>query len=292
MDDMQLLSTLTIAKEHSISAAAEKLLISPQGLKRRIDALEAELGYTIFTRDYAGCTLTEQGETFVSLAPNILADMQTLKELNGNKNPYSFVVGTSQGRLNPVIDAAIAEFEESGLGTVGYAEKVAGNMLKDIAAGKFDVALSSEYLKEPMPKTIGRTPFSHYTFALKCFCTAKRAQELNLPDPVTTDILEREGTGLAIPDKYSYPDVPFQEFVGYEKYDILTACRKGLLVITDEYFPNEDLPLRMFGVDFPPIRVLAYHRKNPPLPLRQFLQILNTVSAQQLRERASKAVGQ
>lgn len=113
-----------------------------------------------------------------------------------------------------------------------------------------------------------------------------------MPDPVTTDILEREGTGLAIPDKYSYPDVPFQEFVGYEKYDILAACRKGLLVITDEYFPIEDLPLRMFGVDFPPIRVLAYHRKNPPLPLRQFLYILDSVSSRRLQEQAGHATEQ
>lgn len=70
---------VNVAKEKSITKAADKLFISPSGMSQSITQLENELGVKIFNRAKQGVTLTFEGEIVISKAIKLL---NTINELN------------------------------------------------------------------------------------------------------------------------------------------------------------------------------------------------------------------
>lgn len=70
MTHSEIQAFLTIVKTGSLSAAAEALFVTQPALTRRIQTLEAELGYTLFYRKKGqkGTVLTEKGQIFISVA--------------------------------------------------------------------------------------------------------------------------------------------------------------------------------------------------------------------------------
>lgn len=59
---------LEIARRGSFRAAADRLKISVNGLRRRIDELEAQLGVTVLTRHVDGIRITKEGEDILAAA--------------------------------------------------------------------------------------------------------------------------------------------------------------------------------------------------------------------------------
>ena len=68
----QLEQLVTIAKEGTISKAAQKMMISQPGLTRSIQKLEEELGLKLFDRQKNKVTLNKNGEMAVAFAQEIL----------------------------------------------------------------------------------------------------------------------------------------------------------------------------------------------------------------------------
>lgn len=64
----QLEAFLAVAEFKSYRAAAEKLYLSQPSLSSRIQALERELGTTLFNRNGRGVVLSEKGQIFVPYA--------------------------------------------------------------------------------------------------------------------------------------------------------------------------------------------------------------------------------
>lgn len=62
---------LAVARGGQLSAAARRLGVNHTTVARRLDALEAELGTTLFERRPSGCLLTEAGERLIPLAERI-----------------------------------------------------------------------------------------------------------------------------------------------------------------------------------------------------------------------------
>ena len=54
-----------IAFEKSVSKAAKKLYMTPQGVSKILKNLETEMGSQLFVRDKNGMSLTERGERFL-----------------------------------------------------------------------------------------------------------------------------------------------------------------------------------------------------------------------------------
>lgn len=65
-DDLQVL--LAIAEEKSFSAAARRLSLTQPTVSRRVGALEARLGVSLFVRDVEGAGLTEEGARLLPAA--------------------------------------------------------------------------------------------------------------------------------------------------------------------------------------------------------------------------------
>lgn len=76
-----------ICREESITKAARLLYLSPQGLSKILQGMEAELGTTLFLRTKQGIQLTESGEVLLKYASGITDAYQTMgKEIRSIEN--------------------------------------------------------------------------------------------------------------------------------------------------------------------------------------------------------------
>ena len=80
MDLVGLATFVAVAEHGSFSRAAESLFTTQPAVSKRIRALEGDLGADLFDRLGGGIRLTEAGETFLSSARRILADVATSRE--------------------------------------------------------------------------------------------------------------------------------------------------------------------------------------------------------------------
>ena len=85
-----------VAKEGSLSKAAQKLLIAQPNISRAIKELEADLGIVIFDRSAKGMILTPQGEEFINYAKGILKQIDHVEKIYkdgmSKKNRFSISV--------------------------------------------------------------------------------------------------------------------------------------------------------------------------------------------------------
>lgn len=63
--DLKVFQMITVEK--SVSKAAKKLYMTPQGVSKILKNLETEMGSQLFVRDKNGMHLTESGGTFPGL---------------------------------------------------------------------------------------------------------------------------------------------------------------------------------------------------------------------------------
>ncbi|MDF2534924.1 MAG: hypothetical protein K0R18_1083 [Bacillales bacterium] len=80
MNIEQMKYIVEVAKEKSITKAAEKLHVSASAISQSISQLENELGLTIFIRSKKGMTPTSDGKIFISKSYEILYKIQELNE--------------------------------------------------------------------------------------------------------------------------------------------------------------------------------------------------------------------
>lgn len=81
MELRQIKYFIAVAEERNINRAAVKLHISQPPLTRQIQALEGQLGVSLFKRTYWGVELTQAGEVFYENAKQIQAHMDLAAEL-------------------------------------------------------------------------------------------------------------------------------------------------------------------------------------------------------------------
>lgn len=87
----QLEHLVSIAKNKTISKAAEELLISQPGLTRSMQRLEDDLGLSLFNRKKNKIELNENGKLAVKFAQNLLDGREEMiKELTKLSQTYFF----------------------------------------------------------------------------------------------------------------------------------------------------------------------------------------------------------
>lgn len=77
MNDQQLKSLLKTVECGSLSKAEEALYLSKQAIKKQIDSLEEEVGFSLLVRTSQGISLTPAGEEFCRGAKKILDEMDS-----------------------------------------------------------------------------------------------------------------------------------------------------------------------------------------------------------------------
>lgn len=93
MEIAQLRSLVTIVREGSFTAAAEKLFVTQPALSQQIKALETALGVQLFERRGRRLTVTAPGELVLAHAEQMLAQMQHLQD------ELAALQGLAQGRI-------------------------------------------------------------------------------------------------------------------------------------------------------------------------------------------------
>lgn len=80
MDLRQMRYFLAVAEERNFTRAAERLHMAQPPLTRQIQALEEDIGTTLFVRTARGVTLTEAGNALLEEVPNLLGLAQRARE--------------------------------------------------------------------------------------------------------------------------------------------------------------------------------------------------------------------
>jgi DNA-binding transcriptional LysR family regulator len=133
---------LAVAEAGSFSLVAKKLGMAVSSVTRKVDSLEAELGYKLFTRSSRLVLLTDAGETFLRRAQHLLAELDdaklALSSLNADPRGLLTVTAPSSfGRLY-VAPAVLSFLQRYPLMEV---DLHIGDEIIDLAAQRLDVAI-------------------------------------------------------------------------------------------------------------------------------------------------------
>lgn len=91
----QLRYIVAVAELGSITEAAKSLYISQPSLSHAIKALEHTVGITIFIRNRAGITVTQEGKEFLGYARQVLQQMELLENKYISAKPTKIQFGVS-----------------------------------------------------------------------------------------------------------------------------------------------------------------------------------------------------
>lgn len=103
MNDAQLRTALEIAQCGSMTAAAQELLLTQPAVKKQLDALEAELGFSLFERSAHGCVPTKAGKVFCEGMAGVLAHAQDVCDaaLRASKEDSQLALCVLPGVVSP-----------------------------------------------------------------------------------------------------------------------------------------------------------------------------------------------
>ncbi len=132
-----------VAATGSFSAAGRQLSLTPSGVSRAVDRIEARLGTRLLLRTTRALTLTPEGQSYLSGARRILADIEEVEQSIANQ-------GAPKGRIR--VSAAVSHGRVCIVPLVkGFIERYPSILVDinlsdakvDIAQGQADVAIRS-----------------------------------------------------------------------------------------------------------------------------------------------------
>lgn len=113
MDFRQLEYVITIEREKTLLAAAEKLFLSPSALSQHITKLEQELHTPLFKRTKQGWIPTRAGQIYIDMAHAVLQNQKKaylqIGDIAENKTGH-FTVGVTPGRGTQMFSAVFPAF--------------------------------------------------------------------------------------------------------------------------------------------------------------------------------------
>lgn len=157
MDFQKLNYVLTVAKERTLLAAAEKLYLSPSALSQYISRLEAELQTPLFKRTKSGWEPTHAGQIYLDMAQSVLERQKQaylqISDIAENRTGH-FTVGINPGRGTVMFSSVFPRFKaEYPHVKVSLVEGTVLELSGQIAAGKVDIAFLTNALDYPGVET-------------------------------------------------------------------------------------------------------------------------------------------
>lgn len=111
MDLASLAVFRTVAREQSITRAAELLGRVPSNVTTRVQQLEAEIGVALFQRDKKRMTLTAEGITYLDYADRILNLAEEARQVVNPANPVGTLrVGSMESAVATRLPVPLAQF--------------------------------------------------------------------------------------------------------------------------------------------------------------------------------------
>ena len=112
MTILQLQYAVECARRRSINKAAESLFVTTSNMSKAILALEAELGFPIFTRTPGGVQPTEKGEAFLQHARAVVIELGRIEKLQDRSSiARLYVVGIPFSPLNRAMERIVGRYQ-------------------------------------------------------------------------------------------------------------------------------------------------------------------------------------
>ena len=146
MTDKELLYIRTVAKERSVSKAAQKLFITQPSLSQCIQRIESALGTRLFTRTSSGLILTYAGERYCQIAGEILriySDYELEVSDINNLKKGRVTIGITTYLATYFLPVILPAFHRNYPHIEVYVlEETSTQLEKDLASGQLDFALA------------------------------------------------------------------------------------------------------------------------------------------------------
>ncbi|MGP9790818.1 LysR family transcriptional regulator [Roseinatronobacter sp. NSM] len=159
MDTRQLRTLLAIVQHGGFAKAAEAVHITPSAVSQQIQALEQELGATLFERSSRPPSLTPQGLQVVEMATNILRMVaETRTDLSGNQVNGTLLLGSVRTSALGVLPRAIMKMRTKYPQLkINLRVGNSSSLIAEVAAGRLDAAVVAENMS--IPQLIRWSPF-------------------------------------------------------------------------------------------------------------------------------------
>ncbi|MBF9059465.1 LysR family transcriptional regulator [Rhodobacterales bacterium HKCCSP123] len=151
MDIRQLQTLVAVADTGSFSGAAAVVNLTPSAVGQQIQALEAELGVTLFDRRKRPRQLNAKGEELLRAARQVVQTMTEARmAISGGRTAGMLNFGAIRTVSMHLVPQAFAEMRDAYPDlsfdlTVGMSER----LMSDVAAGRLDAALVAENVGVP-----------------------------------------------------------------------------------------------------------------------------------------------
>lgn len=235
MDFRQLEYVITIAQEHTLLAAAEKLYLSPSALSQHISKLEQELQTPLFKRTKQGWLPTHAGHIYIDMAHNILQSQKKaylqIGDIADNRIGH-FTVGVTPGRGTLMFSSIFPAFKSRYPDVkISLFEGTVQENNEMIACGKVDIGfLTSGF---PHPNIVARTQVQEQIILVvpRSHSMAALAEGLPSGQFATVDLkafkedeflLAGEGTTLRTLENQMFAEAGFSPKVSFETPSLLT----------------------------------------------------------------------
>lgn len=144
INEKQIYYLQTVAEEHNITAAAQKLYISQPALSRMILDLENNLGTSLFIRNRGNLQLTQAGEVYLrgcqdvlAISKSVLKEISDLSDSRSGKITLGLTSLTGEFLFPAILDTFEHEFPNIELVLIEERMSVLQEMVK---SGKADMA--------------------------------------------------------------------------------------------------------------------------------------------------------
>lgn len=235
MDFRQLEYVITIEREKTLLAAAEKLFLSPSALSQHISKLEEDLHTPLFKRTKQGWVPTRAGQIYIDMAHSVLQSQKKaylqIGDIAENKTGH-FTVGVTPGRGTQMFSAVFPAFR--AMYPNMKVNLFEGTVLENnemIASGKVDIGfLTSGF---PHPGIVTRTQVKEEIVLVvpKTNPLSRLADNAPEGDFATVNLREfeqdefllaGEGTTLRALENAMFTEAGFQPKIAFETPSLLT----------------------------------------------------------------------
>ena len=148
MDTRQLKTLVAIATHGSFIKAADIVALTPSAVSQQIQALESELGTTLFERSSRPPKLTAQGLQVLEMARDILRREEEAKaSLRGDRIAGTLMLGSVRSSaLNLLPKAIVLMRSQYPQLKTNLRVSLSSLLIADVAAGRLDAALVAEHV--------------------------------------------------------------------------------------------------------------------------------------------------
>ena len=178
MKTEQIVLALAVAREKSITKAADSLFISQPTASSSLKKLETEIGYRIFQRERGGVLITDEGKLFLEQAVNIEQALNAIAQAGENTRRIDFSVRSYQLDFSALAFEALCEQYNSDCQAGEMRFQSTGNTdeaIRMVASGNDDVAIlmclknhSNSYERRVAQIPLEIIPVCEYPMVLIC----------------------------------------------------------------------------------------------------------------------------